>query len=201
MGSRSESKPPSAHVSGANPSFGDPPHDATLPRQQTDTHPNETTLPRQQTDDPLERALALAYRHLNRRDRTVVEMRRHLGRQALAADVVETAIAILTDQGYVDDARFARLFVEDKRELEQWGNDRIERALVDRGIDRELVARTLGETAQPPELDRALELLRRRFPSPALDRRERDRALGFLVRKGYDSEIAVDALAAHARSA
>ena len=54
--------------------------------------------------------------------------------------------------------------------------------------------------AEESELDRALALLRRRFPSPPRDRRERDRALGVLIRKGYDSELALDALAAHARS-
>ena len=49
------------------------------------------------------------------------------------------------------------------------------------------------------ELDRALELLRRRFPTPPEDRRERERALGVLLRKGYESELALDALAAHTR--
>ena len=48
-------------------------------------------------------------------------------------------------------------------------------------------------------MERALELLRRRFPAPAGDRRERDRALGVLVRKGYDVDLALDAIAAHAR--
>ncbi len=148
---------------------------------------------------PLERALALAYRHLNRRDRTVKEMRDHLKRQGLSADAADAAIAKLMEEGYLDDARFARLFAEDKRGLEQWGDGRIQRALVERGIDRELVERTLRETVEEPELDRAVELLRRRFPAPPHDRRERDRALGVLLRKGYDSEIALDALTAYAR--
>jgi len=155
----------------------------------------------QTIDDPVERALALAYRHLNRRDRTVADMRAHLRRRGLAADAVEPAIATLSGQGYLDDARFARLFAQDKRELEQWGEERIERALVGRGIDRELIRGALEETAREPELDRALGLLRRRFPSPPTDRRGRDRALGMLLRKGYDNEIALDALAAHARGA
>jgi regulatory protein len=41
--------------------------------------------------------------------------------------------------------------------------------------------------------------LRRRFPEPPEDRRERNRALGMLMRKGYESELALDALAAYAR--
>jgi regulatory protein len=48
-------------------------------------------------------------------------------------------------------------------------------------------------------MDRALAVLRRRFPQPPEDRRERDRALGVLLRKGYESDLALDALAVHAR--
>ena len=47
----------------------------------------------------------------------------------------------------------------------------------------------------------ALVLLRRRFPEPPTGRRERDRAMGMMLRKGYDSELAVEALAAYAREA
>jgi regulatory protein len=49
------------------------------------------------------------------------------------------------------------------------------------------------------ELDRALGLLRRRFSIPPRDRRERDRALGVLIRKGYDPDLALDAITAYAR--
>jgi regulatory protein len=42
-------------------------------------------------------------------------------------------------------------------------------------------------------------VLQRRFPTPPADARERQRALGLLMRKGYASELAYDAIAAHAR--
>lgn len=151
------------------------------------------------TDDRLQRALGLAYAHLNRRDRTVAEVRRLLQQRGADADAIEGAVRTLIDQRSLDDARFARLFAEDKRELEQWGSDRIRRALLGRGIDRELIEETLGAQSEGAELDRALGLLRRRFPNPPRDRRERDRALGVMLRKGYDSELALDALAVYAR--
>jgi len=47
-------------------------------------------------------------------------------------------------------------------------------------------------------LDRRHEILARRFPEPPRTPRERDRALGVLVRKGYDLELAYDALRRHA---
>lgn len=150
----------------------------------------------------LQRALELAYRYVNRRERTVQEVRARLEATGAGPAVVDQAVALLREQGAVDDARFARLFVQDKRELEQWGTERIRRGLLARGVERELVEQALiGAGEEEDELERALGLLRRRFSSPPRERRERDRALGVLIRKGYDPELALDALATYARDA
>jgi regulatory protein len=143
-------------------------------------------------EEQLQRALDLGYAYLNRRDRTVQEMRLHLQRKGVSEELTEAAIRTFGEQGFLDDARFARLFVSDKRELEQWGSERITRGLLARGIEREIVAATLAELEEDPEheeteRDRALALLRRRFPTPPEDRRDRERALGVLLRKGYES--------------
>jgi regulatory protein len=147
------------------------------------------------------RALEFAYRYLNRRERTVSETREHLLGREVDEREADAAIAELTDQGYLDDGRYARVFAQDKRELEQWGSERIRRALIERGIERELVDETLAGVVDEgaTEHERALALLRRRFPEPPRDRRERDRALGVLLRKGYDPELAMEALGGYAR--
>jgi regulatory protein len=149
-------------------------------------------------DDCPPRALELAYRYLNRRERTVAEMRRHLGARGCRSDDAEAAIGQLLDQGYLDDARYAQLFAEDKRELEQWGSGRIQRALLERGIDCALVEQAVAADQACGDRERAILLLRRRFQTCPRDRRERDRALGMLLRKGYEPELALDALAAYA---
>jgi regulatory protein len=153
------------------------------------------------TGDRQQRALQIAYRYLNRRERTQAEVRRRLASDGVDGPAIEATIANLSEQGLLDDARFARLFIEDKRELEDWGSDRIRRALLERGIERGIVEQALRDDDGDSELTRALALLRRRFPTPPRDRRERDRALGVLLRKGYDSELAVEALGAYARDA
>ena len=157
-------------------------------------------------EERLQRALELGYAYLNRRERTVEELRGQLERKGIAPPLAETAVAVMAEQGLVDDERFVRMFVADKRTLEQWGNDRIMRGLISRGIDRGLAQTAVAEadvdadTGEPEsELDRALALLRRRFPAPPADRRERERALGVLLRKGYESDLALDALSAYAR--
>ncbi|MGI8864166.1 MAG: regulatory protein RecX [Solirubrobacteraceae bacterium] len=159
--------------------------------KQLETRPPDTA------EERVQRALELAYRYLNRRERTEAEVRQRLEREDLGSATVEAAISTLSEQGYLDDSRFARLFTEDKRQLEQWGSDRIRRSLRQLGIDPELIETALGEPTAQSELEQALELLHRRFSQPPADRRERDRALAVLLRKGYEMELALDALAAY----
>ena len=114
---------------------------------------------------------------------------------------MERSIHALVEQGFLDDVRFAHLFVEDKRELKGWGADRIRQVLRSRGVEAEVVEEALADHEQDSEgeVERALAVLRRRFPSPPRERRERDRALGVLLRKGDHEELALEAIAAHAR--
>jgi regulatory protein len=146
-----------------------------------------------------ESALRLAFRYLNRRDRTVGEMEHHLANNNVEPGVADRALRTLCQQGYLDDARYARLFIEDRRELDQWGNERIRRALRERGIDTELIDSAITEESADSELARALLLLRRRFPSPLRTTRDRQRAMGMMMRRGFDSELALQALTRRAR--
>jgi regulatory protein len=148
-------------------------------------------------------ALQVAYRYLNRRERTVAEMRARLEReQDIPEATRDVAIAELLDYGYLDDARYARVFAQDRRNLDQWGTDRITRTLRERGIDRDLITAALSQIAdaeEGTELDRAVALLHQRFPAGPTSPRDRDRAFGVLIRKGYESELSADAVSSWAR--
>lgn len=143
-----------------------------------------------------ERALELAFRHLSRRDRTEAELRRHLAAKDVGERDADAAIAEVTRLGYLDDARYARTFAEDRRNIDNWGSERIERRLLELGVGRERVAAAIGERDGTAELESALDLLRRRLHSVPATERERARALGMLVRKGYELELAYDAVRA-----
>lgn len=161
-----------------------------------DRAPSKPAQPGERPDEG--RALALAYRFLNRRERTVAEVRDRLARADFDAREVESAVSELVELGLVDDARYARVFAEDKRALEAWGSDRIARTLTERGVARELIDAALAGQAGVDEREQAIELLRRRFPSGPEDMRGRERALGVLIRKGYDGELAYEAVRAWA---
>ena len=149
----------------------------------------------------LQHALDLAYRFLGHRDRTVAEVRERLGAERIEPAIVDDAIEELRHLGYLDDARFAQRFAQDRRTIDAWGAERIERRLLAVGVAPELIAAALGERGTGEELEAALAVLRRRFAPPLAHDRERDRALGLLVRKGYELDLAYDAIRAFERDA
>lgn len=159
----------------------------------------DPTVPEHEASERTLAAVDLAFRFIARRDRTVVEVRRHLERKAVGEDAIDDAVAELAEQGYLDDAGYARRFAEDRIALDGWGSERIERKLAELGVAREHIAAALRGRDFGTELDAALALLRRRWREPPATDRERERALGFLVRKGYDLELAYDAIREHGR--
>jgi regulatory protein len=137
-------------------------------------------------------ALAAAVGALRRRERTVAEMHAWLRERAIPEDVADEVISDLIEFGELNDDRFAHAFAADKRELSGWGAARIEAALLDRGLERSL-AEAASREEREEELERAAGLVRARHGVPA-DEAERARALSFLTRRGYDYELAYDAI-------
>ena len=151
----------------------------------------------------LQRRSVWPTRYLNRRERTVSEVRAapraqgHLGRtRDRGGGRAGRAAATSTMRGSRACSRTT------SARSRTGASERIRRGLRARGIARDLVERALeGPRRRRGARARArpaLALLRRRFPEPPVERRERDRALGILLRKGYESELALEALQLHA---
>ena len=115
-----------------------------------------------------------------------------------AEQEVEAAISRLVEAGALDDQRYARAFAADSRDLSGWGPERIGAALRDRGIDRRLIDEVCAE-GHDQQVERASGLLVARARGLA-DDRERERALGYLTRRGYCYEVAHDAIRAAERA-
>ena len=148
----------------------------------------------------LERALGLAHRAIGRREYTVAQMRELLERRGLSQGTIDAAVVELAGAGLLDDARFARRFAGDKRELEQWGGRRIASELGRKGVSEDEIAAVVGAHGQRDELDSARLLLERRLPDAPRDDRGRDRAWRLLVRRGYEPELAYEAIREHERA-
>jgi regulatory protein len=115
-------------------------------------------------------------------------------------EVIDEVVAELERTHVLDDARFAERFTEDRRSLSGWGPERIELDLARRGIPQELIQPALAQRSREDELAAAAQLLAERF-NGLEDDRARNRAWQLLVRRGFDSELAYDAVRSHRQAA
>jgi regulatory protein len=130
---------------------------------------------------------------LDRKERTAHELALWLKGRGFAMDEIEAALRRLFEIEALDDERFARRYAEDKRDLSGWGPERIREALLDRGVPIDTIEGVLALDSHGDQLDRAREILIRRA-RPLDDDADRQRELEYLARRGYDYEIAYQAV-------
>jgi regulatory protein len=143
--------------------------------------------------NPEQEAFERAAGALAQRERTVGEMTGWLAQRGFERQVVDAVVVRLIEIGELDDECFARRYAEDKRELRGWGATRIREALIARGVDRDLIDAAVSGEEAGTELRRAAELVTRRRDDLS-DAAGRARALAFLARRGYDCDIAYEAV-------
>ncbi|TME11942.1 MAG: regulatory protein RecX [Chloroflexi bacterium] len=152
-------------------------------------------------DDP-EVVLAAALRFLEARPRSAAEVRRRLTGAGYREELVAGAIERLAELGILDDEAFARAWIESRDRARPRGERALRSELFRKGIDRQLADDVLDERAtEQPDADaaaarRVLERHANALARVADPRARRQRAYALLARSGFDSETAVEAIAA-----
>jgi regulatory protein len=136
------------------------------------------------------RATEAALVFLGYRPRSEKEVRDRLRRGGFEQDAIEHAIARLHEWRYLDDADFARRWVENRTAHRPRGKRLLQQELRHKGIDGE-IARDAIDDAALDETSAAEALARRRLPSYAGDEPAaiRRRLGAYLARRGYGYDV------------
>lgn len=135
------------------------------------------------------KALARALKILSRRDHCESELRRKLSDKGISSETIDEIITKLTDAGYLNDERFARLWAESAIRNGRGYGFRIRLELSRRGVPEEIIADTVSRLDDEyDEVATLAELMARKFagfdPQRADDRQKR-RVIGYFQRRGY----------------
>lgn len=133
-----------------------------------------------------------ALRLLANRPRSEKEMRTRLAMRGCEPGVVEDEIARLGRAGLLDDQKFARAWVEDRKRVSPRGRRMLRYELLGRGIDPESVDLV---TDGIDDRETALSLARSRVRGAIVSDYETFMAKvgGFLRRRGFDYSVAAEA--------
>jgi regulatory protein len=142
--------------------------------------------------DPFEVAKQIVLQQLSHAPKTRHQLAQVLARRNVPDAAATAALDRITELGYIDDAAFARAWVESRHRAKGLSERVLRRELVQRGIAATLIDEALVAVDDDSERAAATELVTRKLRSMrGLDKDTQTRRLvGMLGRKGYPSGLA-----------
>lgn len=140
------------------------------------------------------RAYARALHFLSYRARSSKEIRERLARDDWPETVINRVLERLMRDGLVNDQDFANVWVENRSHSKPRGARVLRQELRAKGVQSETIAQSLPDDEQ--ERANAIQALRpqRRKWQDLDERAQRDKAIAFLQRRGFNYSIALAAL-------
>lgn len=131
---------------------------------------------------------------LGRRMRTVSELKRQMQTRVEAGPEgqakIDAVLARLKEQHYLDDTAFASYYARLRQDNEKFGKRRVQQDLIAKGVNKELVSKTLDaayENTNEEELARK-HLERKGIHKPA-NEKESARIMRRLIRAGFSTGV------------
>jgi len=137
---------------------------------------------------------ARALRLLARREHTPQELESKLSPHAGSSEELKGLLSGLKQKNQLSEERFA----EDRarRLSRKYGAARIRQDLKAKGVSEELISRF---SSSENEMQKAKEILERKYRTPAVTREEKAKRMRFLQSRGFSSEIIFKLLSARDR--
>jgi len=134
------------------------------------------------------RAKNNAYALLRQRPRSEFEIRDRLKIKGYGGEIIDFVVESLRKIGEIDDARFAKLWIESRMHLNPVGDVVLRHELKHKGVAEAIIEDVLAKKAEEyDEYDVALNMAREQFERlKKLDRRKAlKRVYDFLLRRGF----------------
>lgn len=143
-------------------------------------------------EDAEMKAKAKAMRYVARRARTCAEVRRKLREKDHPDYAIDVAIERLQELGYLDDAEYAREYVQSRFRSKGYGPVRLRNELKERGVDRHHIEDAMPVLDHDELRKAAREHAQKRWPRLAGEEdphRRREKLTGYLRRRGFSYEM------------
>ena len=136
----------------------------------------------------MNRAAALCARS----EQAPADIREKLLKWGLSVSTANQVLAQLIEQGYIDEQRFARAFVNDRFRFNGWGRIKIAHQLRLKGIPNEIIDEAMTAIDEEQYRERLMELLRAKWRDVS-DREPRAAwaaMMRFAASRGFEAGIA-----------
>lgn len=139
-------------------------------------------------EDELKKCKNSALRIIEKSYKTKKEIEEKLLAKGYTSDIISSTLTFLQEYNFVDDNRYASLYVKDK--MKNQGRNKIKYSLIKKGLNQDVIEESLNFIDEDYEKEQALLLAKKRYE--ILKKRENDdyklsqKLFRFLASKGYD---------------
>lgn len=131
-----------------------------------------------------------ALRLLSFRPRSISELRARLKMKKHSDALVDKALAVMTEQGLLNDEQFSKMFTLSRVQSRPVGRNKIRQELTQKGISKSLIDAALAAIDPASENQSALEAAQKRLRLmggvPLM--KQKMRLFGFLRRRGFSND-------------
>ena len=127
-----------------------------------------------------------ALRLLSQREHSRAELERKLAAHEQEPGELAKALDELQARDFINDGRAIESVIH--RRAGKLGASRIKQELAAKGLSGEAVAEAMDQL-KVTELERAREVWRKKFGTPAQDAQERSKQIRFLISRGFTAEV------------
>ncbi len=150
-------------------------------------------LKKLEQDEAFETAYEKALRFLEPRPRSTTEVKQHLLKKQIIMEVADHVIERLSESGLLDDAAFAKYWVENREQFRPRAARALRFELKRKGLSNADITEAVGEMDESDSAYRAGANRAKRWRN--LERREfAEKLTAFLIRRGFSYSVAKDAV-------
>jgi regulatory protein len=144
-------------------------------------------------DEAFETAYEKALRFLEPRPRSATEVKQRLLKKQIAVDAIDRVIIRLSEAGLLDDAAFAKYWVESREQFKPRAPRALRFELKRKGLSNADITQAIGEVDESDSAYRAGVERAKRWRN--LERREfLEKLTAFLIRRGFAYGVAKEAV-------
>jgi regulatory protein len=135
-----------------------------------------------------------AFRYLGRRQHSTSELRIKLKQKGYETELINQVLDDLKNKNYLDDTKFAEMFVEEKMKLKLWSEQKLRSELIKRGIKSEIISDVLRNLIPDEDkLNNAMIIASKKYDALKNRNVEKDvikrKLITFLNSRGYNYDV------------
>jgi regulatory protein len=141
-------------------------------------------------DDEKNRALNTALYYLGRAERSRAQVVRYLEAREYLPGIIESVTEKIDGYGYVNDARFASILINDRAKVRGKSRRAIKYEMLEKGLDAQTIENAMAQYDHRDEMKNAMHIARKYYTKNECKKADFERKAGAaLARRGYDWDV------------